>query len=287
MSSSTTQEAVANQGLSVRSMGRRRRDRRGAFTLLEILIATAILTIGLVSIVALFPVAINEGRKIIETSNSTVIAQSIAESIRDGIRNRKRIRIGRNNSSSTYFVLKHDGVKDVAPLDPLKERPNHDYYILLPRLRNGRKFTGGNTQARLQSIAEGKTFLYPETDSPANGNGDALRADNDADDDGDPDPWGLRIEKVYELGQVLDPNTRTPTEARLKDLDSDVLKQYSFAFTISPSFFDANAAQVREYMPTGRLFHVRIMVFRGFVPQTDPAMEPTKPVYELDFEVAI
>ena len=62
--------------------------RRTGFTLLEILISTAILTIGLVSIVALFPVAIDVGRQVIEASNSVVIGQSVAEAIREYLEGR-------------------------------------------------------------------------------------------------------------------------------------------------------------------------------------------------------
>ena len=64
--------------------------RRDGFTILEIMIATAILTLGLVGILALFPVAIQMGKDVVETSTSVVIAESVADSIREGMRNRLR-----------------------------------------------------------------------------------------------------------------------------------------------------------------------------------------------------
>ena len=47
----------------------------GGFTILEIMIATAILTLGLVSVLALFPVAIHTGKKVVDTSTAAVIAE--------------------------------------------------------------------------------------------------------------------------------------------------------------------------------------------------------------------
>jgi prepilin-type N-terminal cleavage/methylation domain-containing protein len=252
------------------------------FTLLEILIATAILTIGLSSIVALFPVAINLGRQVVEVSNSVVVAQSVAEAIRDGIRNRKRF-ITRNNVTQAYFVLRHDGVTDRAPADPVRERPEHDYYILLPRFGRAQSFGGGTESAsRVASLRAGKTFLYPEADEPRNGNGDAFRADDDADDDGDDDFWTLKVTKVYQLGGRLNLDS-VPEGSRVPDLATDVLRQYSFAFTITPSYFDADLSRVGDYQPANRLYHVRVMIFRGYV--YSEYAEPPKPIYELDFEV--
>src|SRR5690606_12982305 len=102
------------------------RRRRGGFTLLEILIATAVLTIGLVSIVAIFPYAISKGRQVIELSNAVVIAESVAESIREGLRNRKRFVVGSDGETSIYFVFNHDGVKDPIPANRAAEDPSRD-----------------------------------------------------------------------------------------------------------------------------------------------------------------
>ena len=257
--------------------------RSGGFTLLEILIATAILTIGLVSIVSLFPVAIRIGGKVVETSNAVVIAQSVAEAVRDGMKNRKRY-VVRGNISHPYFLFEHDGVTDKVPSDEKAIRASADYFILLPRHREGRKFVGTPDRQRLKAVQAAKTFVYPETDKPANGGADAFRADNDADDDGDSDHWTLRVAKVYQLGQELAPST-LPDDLRTPDIEKDVLKQYSYAFAITPSFFDADLSDTGEFVPASLLYHVRVMIYRGFE-TSEYAVEP-KPVYELDFEVAI
>lgn len=262
---------------------------RSGFTLLEILIATAILTIGLASIVALFPVAINVGRQVIETSNAVVIAQSVAESVRDSMRNRKRY-VTVNGNTQVYFVLRHDGVTDNVPADNRRERARDDYFILLPRHKDGRKFSGARpSDRRFKALTATKTFVYPETDRPPNGNGDAFLADNDADDDGDADPWTLRVTKTYQLGSGLfrgNPDT-LPSQFVLADMREEVLKQYSFALAITPSYFDADLSGAREYMPANQLYHVRVLIYRGFDYVADAETEPPEPVYELDFEVSL
>ena len=280
------------------------------FTLLEILIATAILSIGLVSIVALFPAAIGLGKKVIDKSNAIVIAQSVAESIREGVRTRKRFLV-RGNDVDVYFVFKHDGVRDSVPSDPRVESARHDYFVLLPRFRRGQKFSGGtNAVRRAKAIARGKAFVYPETDRPKNGGGDSMKADDDSNDlFGDrKDVWNLRIEKTYPLGRDLlksvllrksqalglEPDRRTEQALAadpqvLPDMRREVLQQYSYAFVITPSYFDADISEVRDFEPGNYLYHIRVLVYRGF---PEPRVlknlvRQPKPVYELDFEVSL
>ncbi len=261
-------------------------DPRSGFTILEIMIATAILTLGLVGILALFPVAIFTGKRIVEQSTAVVIAESVAEAIREGVRNNLRY----NRYGQPYFVFKHDGVTDPIPLQQERERYSHDYYILLPGYRRA-QFSGRT--ARDKAMDSAKTFLFPETDSAKNGNGRQERADNDADDytyrfengESYKDIW---VEKTYSLGNYL-PGLEAEGIRVLRDQKIDAIRQYSYAFAISPSYNDANitlSPNSDAYRPAGRLFHVRIMIFRSFVPVEKGAESPV-PVYELDFEVAI
>ena len=146
-------------------------ERADGFTLIEILIATSVLTLGLVGILALFPVAIKAGRTVVEASNSVVIAQSVVDAIRSGIRNSKGLS---KQQGHAYFILRHDGVTDTVPSDSKLHDVKDDYYILLPRFKSGRKFPGA--RGRVDSLRRGKLFLYPETDRRANGGGNALAA---------------------------------------------------------------------------------------------------------------
>ena len=71
----------------------------------------------------------------------------------------------------------------------------------------------------------------------------------------------------------------------LADVKQDVLKQYSYAFAITPSFFDADLSRTGEFVPADKLYHIRILVYRNFA-VTEHTEQPD-PVYELDFEVAL
>lgn len=257
------------------------------FTILEIMIATAILTLGLIGILALFPVAIHSGKQIVEKSTAVVVGESVAEAVREGIHNNLRYS---DRTGDVYFIFKHDGVTDPIPTTRSKENARHDYYILLPTIDSRRTFSGRT--ARLKALEVGKTFLYPEDDTPPNAGGRSQRADNDA-NDGRPMKVGrgqvfrdVRVRKVYQMGTTF-PTARESGPDVLDDQKIDALKQYSFAFSVSLSAFDANVSPAPDqFKPAGRLYHVHVMVFRGFFPPA-PDADPQVPVYELDFEVAI
>ena len=65
------------------------RRREAGFTIMEILIAAAILVVGLLGILALFPVAVNTGKRSIEDTNAVLIAQSVESALREGLAQRK------------------------------------------------------------------------------------------------------------------------------------------------------------------------------------------------------
>ena len=285
--------------------------RRDGFTLIEILIATAIMTLGLVGILALFPVAIRAGREVIEDSNAVVVAQSVAEAIRSGIRNNK----GYTKRGDVYFLFQHDGVQDRVPSDPREVKTTADYFILLPTYGSKAKF-GGSTErkARRAALKKAKTFVYPETDTNRNGRGDPKRADNDLGDyryrveiEGDEERIEtIKVEQTYSLGNHLVPGHTprrrgggTPTyedgvvdEPRaLSDMMIDELAQYSYAFSIRPSYFDADVSASKAFQPAGQLFHVTVMVFRNFrapvLDEPSPHLDSSQLKYQLEFEVAL
>ena len=267
-------------------------ERRRGFTILEIMIATAILTLGLVSVLALFPAAIHTGKQVMDKSSSVVIAESVAEAIREGLRNQIRT-IERSRGTDRYFVLSHDGVLDVPSSDRRKERPNKDYFILLPRYPNGRGFSGGSDRARRnRAFASGKVFVYPETDPNMNGGqGDALVADDDGKDFRGQFSNGrvfsdIKVERTYKLGQLL-PSLDDEGIRVLEDQQIETLKQYSFAFAVRVSYFDANGSQNdSQFQPSNHLYNFHIMIFRNFLP-TQPDEIHQDPVFEINFEVAV
>ncbi len=269
------------------------------FTILEIMIATAILTLGLVGILALFPVAIHYGKQIVERSTASVIAESVAEAIRQGLRNNLRsakpLGGGAGAETHHYFIFQHDGVKDPIPHKKELEKPDKDYYILLPRFKSGNEGVFSRPDVA-QQVA--KTFVYPESDNPPNGGGNAFLADDDGDDYSHKLTTGesiheIFVDKVYWLGNTLPAEDVSVTgENVLEDQKIETLKQYSYAFEIQSSTGDANLSfSGQPFRPANRLYRVRVMIFRGF-PKTEGNRavvlpEPIIPVFEIDFEVSI
>ena len=278
-------EDIHDRGVpGTRPYGRLRRE---GFTLIEILIATSILTLGLVGILALFPVAMKAGGDVVEDSNSVVIAQSIVNAIRSGIRNSKGYTS--EIDPKPYFLLRHDGVRDKVPVDPRLIKTTGDYYIQLPRFRENTSFSGSPTEQRRKALKRGDSLVYP--------GGKALRAGN-------------KIEKVYELGRNLIPNLGNQDSLRrdflnlgehetanpafleekrvLRDLTIEVLRDYSFAIKVRNSFFDADSAPDKSYRPANKLYHFTVLIFREFPedPVEEDDEEPT-PVMKVFFEAAI
>ena len=259
------------------------RPRRAGFTLIEILIATSILTLGLVGILALFPVAMTAGRKVVEDSNSVVIAQSVVNAIRSGIRNSK----GFTRKDEPYFLLRHDGVKDKVPVDPRLIKSTGDYYILLPRFRKNASFSGADQ--RRKALQDSTARVYP--------GGKDFRT-------------GDKVEQVYELGRSLIPNLGTQDRLRrdfeasrgrepaaavflrdervLRDLTIEILRQYSFAIKVRNSYFDADSAPGKSYRPANKLYHFTVLIYRRFPedPEDTDNEDPT-PVMKVYFEAAI
>jgi type II secretory pathway pseudopilin PulG len=293
-------------GTCPNAFGRVRRgpgaSRRSAFTILEILIASAILVVGLVGVLALFPVGISSGRKVVEDSTAIAISRSVADSIRSGMRNNLRYRTSRGGGVFTYFVFWHDGVKDRVPRDQAKESPGHDYYILLPRFKENRKF-GKGLKGREDANAVAPVFVYPESDpdassdNSASGNGNPFEADNDGDDfsikaileNGREEVFNdVFVRKVYTLGSTF-PKIGDEGPDVLEDQTREVLKQYSFAFSVQPSFYDANMLDTGDgFVPGNELYSFRVMVFRSFGKNfvSGEDADPVTPVFELDFDVA-
>jgi len=79
---------------------------RAGFTLIEILIALVVLLVGIVGILALFPVGIESTRTAVQDSHAAILAESIHHAIVIGMR----------EASGTDVTLVHDG----CPNDPMR-----------------------------------------------------------------------------------------------------------------------------------------------------------------------
>jgi prepilin-type N-terminal cleavage/methylation domain-containing protein len=267
---------------------------RSGFTILEILIATAILTIGLLGLLALFPVAMRSGKITIEETNAMLIAGSVEQAIRDGIQSRKAQDLEGNGF--TYFLLQHDGVQDPLPRRISEASPSDDHYILFPSA----DATGQQALDRNAVYQAGKVFVFPETDGKTwtpvvegvpleevsdlesgmepNGGGNPGRADDDKDDSVDPGTG----EPNYEVYRTYPLSNRFVDELLLQAEPErqyeDPISQYSFAFAIRPAYRDASLDRSDPlddtFIPAGELYEVDILVFRTFLKGTAGASKP-------------
>ena len=73
----------------------------------------------------------------------------------------------------------------------------------------------------------------------------------------------------------------------LDDQRIEYLKQYSFAFAIRASYWDANLSLTEPpFKPGNRLYNVKVMVFRGFPAVVPAEVKAPVPEFEFDFEVS-
>ena len=262
------------------------------FTILEILLAVVILTVGLLGLLAVFPVAMDSGRRAVEATNAVITTQSVEQAIRDGLKHHK----GQSKDGFwTYFIFHHDGVNDEYPTSISAARPGADYYILLPSPQPDTT----SSIPREQHWDRGKTFVFPESDgltwtvsdgsgerevdngegdtfrgSP-NGDGNPLKADDDADDreviiEND-EGKELDRYKDIDVRRVYTLSNNFFDEELAEDydiVDDDPISQYSFAFAIRPARQDSSLGvqmpDSSSLIPAGELYEVDIMVFRTF-----------------------
>lgn len=260
------------------------------FTILEILLAVVILTVGLLGLLAVFPVAMRSGKDAVEQTNAVIIAQSVEQAIREGLMEHKA---QSPDGRWTYFIFNHDGVTDPLPVKLERARPDADYYILLPSPDPDRK----TAIRRTEYWERGKTFVFPETDgltwivdesgverevtdesssSAPNGRGNPIQADDDADDflREIRSPGSDRVldsYETYDVRRVYRLSNRFFDKELAQDYDliyDDPISQYSFAFTIRPAkqdgSLDLKYPDDRSFTPSGDLFEVEILVFRSF-----------------------
>ncbi len=266
---------------------------RAGFTILEILIATAILTIGLMGLLALFPVAMKSGRITIEETNAVLIARSVEQAIRDGIQTRK----GQDATGQhTYFLFQYDGVEDPLPRRVSQASAIDDHYILFPTPAG----SGRQSVDRGAAYRRGKVFVYPETDGKTwtpmvqglqlgeesdeesgaqpNGGGNPGNADDDGDDyiDSETGETDFDVYRVYSLSNRF--ADQFVDEDGADAVDDDPISQYGFAFAIRPAFRDASLDRSGpadpDFIPAGELYEVEILVFRSFLKGTAGAREP-------------
>src|SRR5580693_5843327 len=96
------------------ALHRRRRtwSRERAFTLVEILISVAIVSIGLIGILSLVAVTLKTSGQVVERSMATTVARSVYEALRAGARQQSFVIQDSSLKTFRGFVFVHDGVVD-------------------------------------------------------------------------------------------------------------------------------------------------------------------------------
>lgn len=272
--------------------------RRG-MTIMEILFAVIILSVGFMGLLSIFPTAVISGEKTVEDVYASMIARSVIDAMHVGLREARGQRtVG--TGQAIHFVFNHDGVRDLA-VNPdgtsLAAFPtishssagfsawDKDYTILLP--------WHGGSQEKTQ------VFVYPRgkaseaifgidaapSDAPTstNGSGNPANATDESDlatygkglldDEGNPlllangtearQRW---IRNAYQLK-----TRRIVTDAdEIVIPDGDPYSQYSFAFSLRLARIDGDAGGntdgVVDEQDTYKesLIEVIVYVFRGF-----------------------
>ncbi|MDQ7780801.1 MAG: prepilin-type N-terminal cleavage/methylation domain-containing protein, partial [Planctomycetota bacterium] len=131
--------------------------RIGGFTLLEILIALVVLTVGLCGIIALFPAGVYSTRESMEDTTSSQIAESVYAAVVVALR---------EAPSSTQAIFFHDGTLvggytfnlPPAPVSPMP--PGPPQLIKVPTMNQGTTPAPNNHVFLLGANLGGANYLY-------------------------------------------------------------------------------------------------------------------------------
>lgn len=236
-------------------------------TLVEILIAIVIVSVGIIGILALVTATLKSSGVIIESSFASTIGRSVYESLRMGARQRSFI-VPQGTKYYRGFCFVHDGVLDTIsgtptfapPIAPQPANPDatlwdgllrSDFAVFLPSAPPTGGTGGGNGE---------KIFVYPRpTASKADGTVDdtQTKAENQGETDDSfttPHAGYGGNSVVYDIRRIYNLRNRpasgatatgvTPTLAQ-----GDAADQYGFAFTVrravAPLLYDpaTNAGQ--------------------------------------------
>ena len=92
-----------------------RRKRQNGVTLIEILLALVVMMLGIVGILALFPVALDSAKTSMEETQAAMLTDSVAQSITSGLRHAWKDPDSPIPDNSYEVVMAHDNMRDGVP----------------------------------------------------------------------------------------------------------------------------------------------------------------------------
>jgi prepilin-type N-terminal cleavage/methylation domain-containing protein len=264
------------------------RRRRLGFTLIEILIAIVILTLGILAVVALLTQSVKAAGEVVEDSFAATLARSVYESVREGAQ-RRAFLVEESGNNVRGFVFVHDGVMDKGSPTPFTPPPlpanssdtgrlnalrRSDFAIFLP---------DGSPYPPPAEVY----FVFPrptqpnENDwvAPAGGQDDSFFALNPIPARKGPKPDYAGNPNRFDIQRVYSLRNRptAPPSGALEDAGD----QYSFALAIrrasapvltggggNPIQWGPNTYPPKNFTPQDGLYQVEVMVFRNFEAET-------------------
>jgi len=208
--------------------------RVAGFTIMEILIAMVVLSLGLLGILGVFPAGIKKTAEIVEDTNAAMIVESVRNSIELGL---KRARIDDGTDKGLIFL--GEGVEalmeekghvlpiDITTLDGTPPSINKaaDYWVKIP-------------------YGSDDSYLYPRIDSSVYTAG----------------PYTTRnlppVKRVFPCGSQIRKDAKNPglTLVEREEAIKDPFTQYSYAFIIKKA----------KDTTTDSLYDVTIFIYRNF-----------------------
>ncbi len=269
--------------------------RRRGFTIIEILIAIVILTIGILAVIALLTQSLKVAGEVVEDSFAATLARSVYESVREGAQKRAFL-VEENGNNVRGFVFVHDGVMDKPAVFTPPPLPANsadtgrlnglrasDFAIFLP---DGSPYPPPAEVyfvfPRPAGAAVENAYIAPaggQDDSFFAANAVATRKGPQPDYAGNPNRFD--IQRVYEL--------RNRPTAPPAGAQPDAGDQYSFALALrrasAPILTNAGGSPIawgpgtyppKNTTPQDGLYQVEVMVFRNF--EATPTSRHHQPV---------
>jgi prepilin-type N-terminal cleavage/methylation domain-containing protein len=214
--------------------------KRSGFTIVEILIAMVVLSLGLMGILGVFPAGIRMTSGIVEDSNAAIIAESVRNAVELGL---SRARI--DDSGRRGFVYLGEGVT------ALLEESGHTLPIDITTLDgNGSDInTAADYWVKLPP-PDGSEYLYPRSD-PTTYDMGPLTGQNLP-----------PTKRVFPCGAQIAKDARDPalTAVEREEADKDPFPQYSYAFVIK----EAKVGDPPVYTANHSLYELTIHIYRNF-----------------------